>query len=285
MRDAATPRAGGGGGIGEHDPEKEGTPGTLRDSPDGDDGGEHPDPPEEIPSLGRGHRRGGCHRRGGPAGGGGGGCGRGRGFHGRGHGHCHGRGRGHGHHHRGPPPAYNDGAGASPFDFRGLMQAFSNHPFAQQVREQVERARAAAAGRRDEEEEGYGEGGAFDADAETFVPPVDVFDGAGAWTVHVALPGAKKEDVGVSWDAAKSSLAISGVVYRPGDEAFLSGLVAGERKVGLFQRKVKLPPARSAEKEEVDEEGIVARMEDGVLIVVVPKAEKDWTEIKKVDVL
>jgi len=67
-------------------------------------------------------------------------------------------------------------------------------------------------------------------------------------------------------------------------------LVSGERRVGLFERKVQLPPfggvARDAEgeKEEVDADHITARMEDGILIVVVPKVEKEWTEVRKVDI-
>ena len=80
------------------------------------------------------------------------------------------------------------------------------------------------------------------------------------------------------------------MVYRPGGEEFLKGLVSGERRMGLFERKVMLPPfgggSRDAEgeKEEVDADNITARMEDGILIVVVPKVEKEWTEVKKVDI-
>ena len=87
--------------------------------------------------------------------------------------------------------------------------------------------------------------------------------------LHIAVPGAKKEDVGVNWDADKGILSVSGVVYRPGDEAFLQGLVSGERKVGLFSREINLPPpgTEKAEKEDVDSEGITARMEDGVLML------------------
>ena len=226
------------------------------------------------------------HRYGHPRRGGGGGC---RGGGGRGRG-AHFRCGGFPHH---PPPSFGwPGAGAGgpggAFDLRGMMAAFANHPYAQQLREYLERAQnqaqnqnRAADGSSSSEEEDDG------FDSERFTPPVDVFDGAGFWTVHVALPGARKEDVGVHWEADSSSLAISGVVYRPGDEEFIAGLVSGERKVGLFNRKIKLPPAAKnghQKKDEVDSDGIAAKMQDGVLIVVVPKVEKEWTEVRKVEI-
>jgi len=128
---------------------------------------------------------------------------------------------------------------------------------------------------------------AFVDGEETFTPPADVFATPTGWTIHLAIPGAKKQDVGVHWDGDRSVLVVSGVVYRPGDEEFLQGMVSGERKVGLFERKIELPPTGAAEqneKEEVDGNKISAKLEDGVLTVVVGKLEKEWTEIKKVDI-
>lgn len=120
-------------------------------------------------------------------------------------------------------------------------------------------------------------------DENTFTPPIDVFSTSTAYVLHVALPGAKKEDVGVNWDAEKNELNVAGVVYRQGDEEFLKTLNKKERKVGVFERNVKLPPGEE-EKEEVDGDNITAKLEDGVLIVTVPKVEKEWTEVKKVDI-
>lgn len=124
-----------------------------------------------------------------------------------------------------------------------------------------------------------------DADAEnSFIPPVDVFSTEKEYVLHVALPGVKKEDVGVNWDAEKGLLNLAGVVYRQGDEEFLKSLTKSERKVGGFERTVKLPPG-SEEKEEIDGDAITAKLEDGVLVVTVPKVEKEWTEVKKVDIV
>ena len=248
--------------------EKDGSPDTLR--AEGDD---HPDPPESVPLP---------HR---PAGG----------PHGHGHGHGHGRGRGFHHgrrggpcgrggarsHHRGPffthfgahgPHGHHGGPGGPPW-----WRAFAGHPLAQGLREYF----------------GNNAGDNANAnagdDVESFTPPVDTFHTARGWVVHVAVPGAKKEDIGVHWDAEKSTLAVGGVVYRPGDEAFLAGLVGGgERKVGVFRREIRLPPpgaeVAANPKDEVDGDGITARMEDGVLVVEVPVLEREWTEIRQVDI-
>lgn len=120
------------------------------------------------------------------------------------------------------------------------------------------------------------------AKSEDFVPEVDVFDTESSFVVHVSLPGVKKEDAGVNWDAEKSELSIAGVVYRPGDEEFLKTLALDERKVGAFERKVRL--GSRANPAQVDVDGITARLEDGVLRVDVPKLDAGYVEIKKVDI-
>jgi len=116
----------------------------------------------------------------------------------------------------------------------------------------------------------------------SFTPEADVFDTETAFIVHISLPGAKKEDVGVNWDAEKSELSVAGVMYRPGDEDFLKSLALDERKVGAFERKVRL--GSRANPAQVDTDGISAKLEDGILRVTVPKEDKEWTEIKKVDI-
>lgn len=114
-----------------------------------------------------------------------------------------------------------------------------------------------------------------------FTPPCDVFDTPDAYVVHLSLPGAKKEDVGVNWDADKSELSVAGVIYRIGDEEMLKTLAMDERQVGVFERKVRLGSRANPASVEVD--AISARMEDGVLVVKVPKVE-EFVEVKKVDI-
>ncbi|KAL8766246.1 MAG: hypothetical protein Q9209_006934 [Squamulea sp. 1 TL-2023] len=115
-----------------------------------------------------------------------------------------------------------------------------------------------------------------------FAPPADVFDTEEAYVIHVSLPGAKKEDVGVNWDADKSELSIAGVIYRSGDEEFLKTLALDERQVGVFERKVRL--GSRASPAVVEEDGMGAKMEDGVLIVTIPKRDSGYVDVKKVDI-
>jgi len=115
-----------------------------------------------------------------------------------------------------------------------------------------------------------------------FKPAADVFDTEDAYIVHVSLPGAKKEDVGVNWDSDKSELSVAGVIYRPGSEEFLKTLALDERKVGVFERKVRLGSRVSPA--QVDVDGISAKMEDGILMVTIPKEDKDFVDVKKVDI-
>ena len=122
---------------------------------------------------------------------------------------------------------------------------------------------------------------ASSTNSKDFTPPADIFDTPDAYVVHVSLPGAKKEDVGVNWDADKSELNIAGVIYRPGDEEFLNTLALDERKVGVFERKVKL--GSKANPANVNSDGIGAKMEDGVLLVTIPKTE-EFVDVKKVDI-
>jgi HSP20 family protein len=169
-----------------------------------------------------------------------------------------------------------------------MIAAWANSPWAQQVREYVERvtnaasaARAAYAGRDNDNnnDRDY-------QDEEAFQPPVDIYNTETSWVIHVAVPGAKKEDTDVSWDADKSAVLVSGLIYRSGNDEFLAGLITGERKVGLFNRTVTIPPEGGDGKEEADGTAVTAKMEDGLLIITVPKVEKEeqWTEIRKVDI-
>ncbi|KAJ4016680.1 hypothetical protein NW752_003808 [Fusarium irregulare] len=207
----------------------------------------------EWPGRGRGRGRGGPR------------CGRG----GRGRGPFPHHGPPHGPHHgpHPPPPPY-----AAPFDLSSMFRGWASHPFFRNMRDQFQ------------ESQNQNPNTTNESSDSSFNPPIDVFNTEKSYVIHVALPGAKKEDIGVNWDAARKLLKIAGVVHRPGDEAFLNSLASGERKVGMFERSVTLPPAGADERDEVDGLGITAKMEDGVLIITVPKAEKEWTEIHKIDI-
>ena len=55
-----------------------------------------------------------------------------------------------------------------------------------------------------------------------------------------------------------------------------------ERKVGAFDRKVRL--GSRASPAQVDVEAITAQMDEGILTVEVPKLDSGYVEIKKVDI-
>lgn len=152
------------------------------------------------------------------------------------------------------------------------MHAFNNHPFADTIRDYISQVNGRA--RPDQGE----------TDNDSFVPPVDTFNTENAYVLHVALPGCSKEDVGVHWDADKGEVKVAGVVYRPGNETFIQGLVTGERRIGMFERSIKLPPTGVDEKEDIDGFNITAKMENGLLVITVPKVEKEWTDVRKVDI-
>lgn len=121
-----------------------------------------------------------------------------------------------------------------------------------------------------------------DNNSEDFKPEADIFDTENNYVVHLSLAGAKKEDIGVAWDPEKSELSVTGVIHRPGDEEFLKTLALDERRVGAFERKVRL--GSRANPAQIDVDGITAKLIDGVLVVEVPKLDKDYVEIRKVDI-
>ena len=123
--------------------------------------------------------------------------------------------------------------------------------------------------------------GSGDAEGD-YSPPVDVFETTTDFVIHVSLAGAKKEDLGVTWNPEDSTVQIAGVIHRPGDEDFLKTIAMDERNIGPFARQVRL--GDRAHPASVDADAITARMEDGVLMVNVPKVEKEPVEAKKVNV-
>lgn len=170
-----------------------------------------------------------------------------------------------GHHHpRGPPhpPAF-------PFDLNALAEAFApaifggNNPFAgNQNANEVSKT----------------------TNDGTFTPSIDLFSTPTSYIIHATLPGAKKPEIDVTYSGTRNAITISGVVTRPDvSETMMNCLVTDERReVGMFEREVKLE-----EGVKIDEERIGAKLEDGILRVVVPKIvqeeEEEWESVRKVE--
>lgn len=116
-----------------------------------------------------------------------------------------------------------------------------------------------------------------------FVPSVDVFDTPANYIMHISLPGAKKNDLSIDYDAEESVLRLAGVVYRPGVTEELHQALAMEertREVGVFEREIRLGTRQAPAFVSVDE--ITAKLEDGILTVIVPKIESETESKKKV---
>jgi HSP20 family protein len=96
-----------------------------------------------------------------------------------------------------------------------------------------------------------------------FVPLADVEESADAYLVEVELPGIRREDVSV--EVAGRRLAVSG---ERKERERVGILRKRTRSVGRFHYQVTLPGA-------VEEAGVEASMDAGVLTVRVTKAERE----------
>ncbi|MEW6470966.1 MAG: Hsp20/alpha crystallin family protein [Actinomycetota bacterium] len=96
-----------------------------------------------------------------------------------------------------------------------------------------------------------------------FTPLADVEETDDAYHVEIELPGIKKDDVAI--EVAGRRLTVSG---ERKEKERVGILRRRTRSVGRFYYEVVLPGA-------VDEDGIHATLDDGVLTVTVPKAASE----------
>ncbi|MEW5917462.1 MAG: Hsp20/alpha crystallin family protein [Gemmatimonadota bacterium] len=97
----------------------------------------------------------------------------------------------------------------------------------------------------------------------TFMPPLDATETENAYTVTVDLPGITRENVKINFD--RGVLSVTGT--RDGQPESTNGdhFYVRERPLGTFSRSVRF--AR-----DVDSEKIEAKLDHGVLTIVIPKA-------------
>lgn len=107
-----------------------------------------------------------------------------------------------------------------------------------------------------------------------YLPPVDVSETQSAYKVRVELAGVSRDDLDVTID--EGVLTISAERKDQHDEEVDGKVIRRERRYGKFQRSLKLA-------EEIVEEEVAARYDNGVLVLEVPKAEQK--QPRKVDVL
>lgn len=94
---------------------------------------------------------------------------------------------------------------------------------------------------------------------EGFTPLADVEETADAYTVEIELAGVKKDDLDI--EIAGRRLSVTG---ERKERERVGILRRRERVVGRFHYEVVLPG-------EVEEDGVEARLDDGVLTVSIPK--------------
>jgi HSP20 family protein len=102
-------------------------------------------------------------------------------------------------------------------------------------------------------------GGAGMPDARPWVPPVDIEETDDAWIIEAELPGVDKQDVDV--DIRENELVIHGEIK----EKERKGIIRRRtRRVGEFEFRVMIPG-------QLDPGSVDAKLDDGVLMVRVPK--------------
>ncbi|MDI6401458.1 Hsp20/alpha crystallin family protein [Balneolaceae bacterium ANBcel3] len=105
-----------------------------------------------------------------------------------------------------------------------------------------------------------------------FVPSLDVIEDESHYRVHVALPGIKKDEINI--DLQDRRLTISGE-RREENENKNTKYHLVETRYGRFERSVMLP-------ENINQDKIDARFEDGVLKLDIEKKEKQVNKQIKV---
>ena len=103
----------------------------------------------------------------------------------------------------------------------------------------------------------------FDYDNDDFRPSVDINESDDAFMISADLPGIEKSDIEVKVEENTLILNASRYIDKlDNNEKFHYN----ERRFGTFSRSFKLPKT-------VKEEKITAKLDNGVLSIVIPKAE------------
>ena len=97
-----------------------------------------------------------------------------------------------------------------------------------------------------------------------FSAPADVVVGENDLVLTMDLPGLTSEDLEI--DLSDGFLSVRGE-RRPPEVGEGKSFVHTERPFGAFERRIKLPDG-------VDPDSIMARMDNGVLSLIVPKPER-----------
>lgn len=114
-----------------------------------------------------------------------------------------------------------------------------------------------------------------DQHSKQFNPLVNVYQNSDKYHVDIALPGFTKELVEITLE--NNTLLISGENKPAVEDVKNTSFTKRQIPVGRFEKTYKLP-------EKVDQEGIAAVFENGILSISIPKAAKE-TYSKTIEIL
>jgi HSP20 family protein len=119
-------------------------------------------------------------------------------------------------------------------------------------------------------EETLGGFGSMIAETAGWSPLVDIEEQDDAYVLEAELPGVKRQDVNI--ELVGNELTINGEIK---ERERKGPLRRRERRMGRFEYRVRLP-------DQVDAEKIDAKLDNGILTVKVPKAER--AQRRKIDI-
>lgn len=99
---------------------------------------------------------------------------------------------------------------------------------------------------------------------QNFIPPMDVYERQNEYLIRAEMPGIDKDKIDIS--LADGVLTISGESKGEHEEREGERVVRQERRWGKFVRSVRVGT-------QIDEKNVKATYKDGVLDVILPKAE------------
>lgn len=104
-----------------------------------------------------------------------------------------------------------------------------------------------------------------EATNENFVPSMDIVERENEYVVRTDMPGVKKEDISITME--NGVLTILGECKPVEEHKEGENYLRQERRYGRYTRSLRLGT-------QIDEKGVKASYKDGVLELVLPKAEE-----------
>lgn len=117
--------------------------------------------------------------------------------------------------------------------------------------------------------------GLEEATTDNFAPPIDITERENEFVVRTDLPGVKKEDINITLE--NGVLTISAEYKKEDEQKEGDRVIRQERRYGRYVRSLRLGVP-------IDEKKIKANYKDGVLELMLPKAEEAKPKKISVDV-